>query len=75
MELLQLVTQNIRQGECMLSLDMKDAYLHVPVHQQCHKHLRFLIIEYHFQLVCLGMPGDVPKDIFKSSSPCHGQVA
>lgn len=36
----------------MLSLDL-DAYLHVPVHQQCHKYLRFEIMEYYFQFVCL----------------------
>lgn len=37
----------------MLCLDLKDPYLHVLVHQLCHKYLHFAIMKYHFQFTCL----------------------
>lgn len=39
MESLQSVAQALTQGNLMLSLDLKDAYLHIPVFLHFHKYL------------------------------------
>ena len=33
---------DIQQGEWAASIDLKDAYFHVPVHQSAQKYLRFI---------------------------------
>lgn len=53
MESLQSIAQALSKGNWMLSLDLKDAYLHVPVNPQFHKYLRFAVSNQHYQFVCL----------------------
>ena len=42
METLQSVLLSVRPGDWMVSLDLKDAYLQVPLHPDSHKFLRFM---------------------------------
>ena len=39
----------LRQGDFLASIDLKDAYLHVPIHPDYHKYLRFVFQERHYQ--------------------------
>ena len=41
METIQSLKDALRQGDFMVKLDLKDAYLTVPVHQDDHRYLRF----------------------------------
>ena len=42
METTQSVLRSVRRGDWMLSVDLKDAYLHVPVHPSSRRFLRFV---------------------------------
>ena len=42
METLQSVLLSVRPGDWMVSLDLKDAYLQVPMHPESRKFLRFM---------------------------------
>ena len=42
METIQSLKDVLRQGDFMVKLDLKDAYLTVPVHQDDHRYLRFM---------------------------------
>ena len=44
METSESIRTSLRKGEWVTSLDLNDAYLHVPIHTQSQKYLRF-----HFQ--------------------------
>ena len=44
METLESIRASLRKGEWVTSIDLTDAYLHVPIHTQSQKYLRF-----HFQ--------------------------
>ena len=53
MEGLHLLPDLIQQGDWMIKLDLKDAYLQVPIHQD---HQKFLVIEWNnlfYQFRCL----------------------
>ena len=41
METPQSVLRSIHQGDWMISLDLQDAYLQVPIHPESHRYLRF----------------------------------
>ena len=41
METAESIRKLIRQGEWVTSIDLTDAYFHVPVHPQSEKYLRF----------------------------------
>ena len=43
METSQPVLQPIQRGDWMVSIDLKDAYLQVPVHQDIRRFLRFVV--------------------------------
>ena len=43
METLQSVLLSVRPGDWMVSLDLKDAYLQVPMHPDSRKFLRFMV--------------------------------
>ncbi len=43
----------IRAGDFLASLDLKDAYLHVPIHPDCHKYLRFVFQGRHYEWLVL----------------------
>ena len=48
---------SVQQGDWMVSLDLKDAYLQVPVHPDSHKYLRFVAFGqvYQFKALCFGL--------------------
>ena len=41
METVESIRKSIRQGELVTSIDLTDAYFHVPIHPQSQKYLRF----------------------------------
>ncbi|XP_041432012.1 uncharacterized protein LOC121397903 isoform X2 [Xenopus laevis] len=49
MESLRSVLQEIDQGDWLISIDIKDAYLHIPVASSHPKFLRFVVLGKHFQ--------------------------
>ena len=57
METLQSVLLSVRPGDWMVSLDLKDAYLQVPMHPESRKFLRFMAEEkvYQFKVLCFGL--------------------
>ena len=57
METLQSVLLSVRAGDWMVSLDLKDAYLQVPMHPESRKFLRVVAcgIVYQFKVLCFGL--------------------
>ena len=57
METPQSVLRSIRPGDWMVSLDLQDAYLQVPVHHDSRRYLRFVVEErtYQFRVLCFGL--------------------
>ena len=57
METPQSVLRSIRPGDWMISLDLQDAYLQVPVHRDSRRYLRFVVQgkTYQFRVLCFGL--------------------
>ena len=57
METPQSVLRSIRPGDWMVSLDLQDAYLQVPVHHDSRRYLRFMVAgkSYQFRVLCFGL--------------------
>ena len=57
METVQSVLSSIRKDDWMISLDLKDAYLQVPIHPNSRKYLRFSTPEgvYQFKVLPFGL--------------------
>ena len=57
METIQSVLLSVRQGDWMASIDLKEAYLQVPVHPDSRRFLRFLARGnvYQFSALCFGL--------------------
>ena len=57
METVKSVRQAMRLNDWAVSIDLTDAYLHVPIHRQSRKYLRFLHQDqvYHFSALPFGM--------------------
>ena len=57
MEIQQLVLQSLCPGDWMVSLDLRDAYLQVPVHPESRYYLRFCVGEevFQFRSLCFGL--------------------
>ena len=53
METLRSVLASVRQDDWMVSIDLKDAYLQVPVHPRSRKYLRFVVQGRAFQFRAL----------------------
>ena len=53
----QSVLRSIRQGDWMISLDLEDAYLQVPIHPESRRYLRFTMggVPYQFRVLCFGL--------------------
>ena len=51
------VLNSIRPGDWMISLDLQDAYLQVPVHRDSRLFLRFVVAgkTYQFRVLCFGL--------------------
>ena len=57
METPQSVLRSICQGDWMISLDLQDAYLQVPIHPELRRYLRFTMggVPYQFRVLCFGL--------------------
>ena len=57
METIQSTLLSVRRGDWMVSLDLKDAYLQIPVHPESRKFLRFMVFGkvYQFKVLCFGL--------------------
>ena len=57
METVKSVRQAMRLNDWAVSIDLTDAYLHVPIHHQSRKYLRFVHEDqvYHFTALPFGM--------------------
>ena len=57
METLQSVLLSVCRGDWMVSIDLKDAYLQVPMHPESRKFLRFMAFGkvYQFKVLCFGL--------------------
>ena len=57
METVKSVRRAIRLNDWAVSIDLTDAYLHVPIHRQSRKYLRFVHEDqvYHFSALPFGM--------------------
>lgn len=62
MDTLKTVLGLVKKGDYAISLDMKDAYFHLPVHQSHQKYLRFCFMGqvYQFTALCFG-PTSAPR--------------
>ena len=70
METLQSVVLSVRAGDWMVSLDLKDAYLQVPMHPESRKFLRFVAWGkvYQFKVLCFGL-STAPQVITRVMAP------
>ena len=57
METPRSVLNSIRPGDWLISLDLQDAYLQVPVHHDSHRFLRFVVDgkPFQFRVLCFGL--------------------
>ena len=57
MDTIQSVLQSLRQGDWMASIDLREAYLQVPVHPESRRFLRFVAHgrAYQFKALCFGL--------------------
>jgi len=57
MESAPLVLQAIRPGHWAVSIDLSDAYFHIPVKSTSRKYLRFLALErvWQYRVICFGL--------------------
>ena len=57
METPRSVLNSIRPGDWMISLDLQDAYLQVPVHHDSRRFLRFVVDRkpFQFRVLCFGL--------------------
>ena len=56
-ETLQSVLLSVRSGDWMVSLDLRDAYLQVPIHPDSRRYLRFVALNqvFQFKAFCFGL--------------------
>ena len=57
METVALVLLSVREGDFLASLDLKDAYFQIPIHESSRKLLRFMSegTVYQFKALCFGL--------------------
>lgn len=53
MESIRMVVASLHQGDFLASIDIKDAYLHIPIWVQHQRFLCFSVREEHYQFVTL----------------------
>ena len=65
----------VQKGDWALSLDLKDAYFHVPIHKTHNKFLRFCVNNqcYQFRVLCFG-PTAAPRIFTKVCSVIAAHV-
>ena len=57
METIESTLLSVRRGNWMVSIDLKDAYLQIPIHPDSRKYLSFIAFEkvYQFKVLCFGL--------------------
>ena len=74
METPRSVLSSIRPGDWMISLNLQDAYLQVPVHHDSRRYLRFVVAgkSYQFRVLCFGLT-TAPPSLHEDYGPsvCH----
>ena len=57
METVASVIASVREGDFLASIDLKDAYFQIPVHQASRKFLRLFVggVVYQFKVLCFGL--------------------
>ena len=57
METAEIIRNSLTKGEWLVSIDLKDAYFHVPIHPASHHLLRFHVDKqtYHFKALPFGL--------------------
>ena len=57
METTQSVLRSVRRNDWMVSIDLKDAYLQIPIHPRSRKYLRFVAggETWQFKSLCFGL--------------------
>ena len=75
METSQSVLRAVRRGDWMVSIDLKDAYLQVPVHPESRKFLRFVAFGkvYKFKVLCFGL-STAPQVFTRFMAPVFGML-
>ena len=70
METPRSVLNSIRPGDWMISLDLQDAYLQVPVHHDSRRFLRFVVDgkPFQFRVLCFGLT-TAPKVFTRIMAP------
>ena len=53
METTRSVLESLREGDWLFSVDMKDAYFHVPIHSSFQRYLKFCFVGRTFQFQAL----------------------
>ena len=73
MEILETVSRSINPNNWMASLDLKDAYFHVPIHRDHHQFLRFYIADrcYQYKVPHFGLTTS-PRVFMKVLAPMMG---
>ena len=64
------VLQSLRPGDWMISIDLQDAYLQVPVHPESWRYLRFCIGDqtFQFRVLCCGL-SSAPQVFMRVMAP------
>ncbi|XP_066962241.1 uncharacterized protein [Macrobrachium rosenbergii] len=78
METKQSVLASLHQGDWMVSIDLQDAYFHVPIHPDSRKFLRFVFEGqvYQFHALCFGLstaPQVFKGPVISSQTPSPGR--
>lgn len=62
MDTMSTVLNLVKTGDWAISLDLKDAYLHIPIYPKHRKYLRFCVkgVVYQFRALCFG-PTSAPR--------------
>lgn len=70
MENLRTIKKAIQPGDWLVSIDLKDAYMHIPVHPAHRKYLRFNIAgqSYQFRVLPFGL-ASAPRVFTKTIAP------
>ena len=75
METLNSIIQGLRTGDWLASIDLKDAYFHVPIHPASRKFLRFCINSqcYQYWVLPFGLSTS-PRIFTKFLAPVMGHL-
>ena len=70
METIQSVLLSVRQGDWMASIDLREAYLQVPVHPECRRFLRFVAHGRSYQFRALFWSVHGPSGLHSGYGSC-----